>query len=129
MTTERMFEIATRNKFRFPYKGMISVEDLWDLPLTALDSIYKTLNKQVKQDKEDSLLETRSKESEVVELQIAIVKYIVSTKQIEAAAKIAAKENADKRRRIMEIMANKQDEELMSKTVEELQKMLDTLGG
>lgn len=129
MTTERMFEIATRNKFRFPYKGMISVEDLWDLPLTALDSIYKTLNKQVKQDKEDSLLETRSEESEVVELQIAIVKYIVSTKQIEAAAKIAAKENADKRRRIMEIMANKQDEELMSKTVEELQKMLDTLGG
>ena len=128
MTTERMFEIATRNKFRFPYKGMISVEDLWDLPLTALDSIYKTLNKQMKQDKEDSLLETRSKESEVVELQISIVKYIVSTKQIEAAAKIAAKENADKRRRIMEIMANKQDEELMSKTVEELQKMLDTLG-
>ena len=128
MTKERMFEIATRNKFRFPYKGMISVEDLWDLPLTALDSIYKTLNKQVKQDKEDSLLETRSKESEVAELQIAIVKYIVSTKQIEAAAKIAAKENADKRRRIMEIMANKQDEELMSKTVEELQKMLDALG-
>ena len=44
--TENIFEMATRNKYRFPYKGMISVEDLWDLNQTQLDSIYKALNKE-----------------------------------------------------------------------------------
>ena len=24
-----VFEIATRNKYRFPYRGQISVEDMW----------------------------------------------------------------------------------------------------
>ena len=44
---EKIFEYATRNKIRFPFKGMISVEDLWELTPTNLDTIYKTLNKQV----------------------------------------------------------------------------------
>ena len=41
-----IFEVATRNKYRFPYRGQISVEDMWDLPVTELDKIFKTLNKQ-----------------------------------------------------------------------------------
>ena len=31
-----MFEVATRNKFRFPFKGLISVEDLWELSVDNL---------------------------------------------------------------------------------------------
>ena len=37
MRVENIFEYAVRNKVRFPFKGMISVEDLWDLSLTNLD--------------------------------------------------------------------------------------------
>ena len=44
MATTNIFEYAVRNKIRFPFKGMISSEDLWDLTLENLDSIYKTLN-------------------------------------------------------------------------------------
>ena len=74
---EKMFEYATRNKVRFPFKGLISVEDLWDLSLTNLDSIYKTLNKQVKQSEEESLLNTKATVDKELDVQIAIVKHIV----------------------------------------------------
>lgn len=125
MSNINVFEVATRNKFRFPYKGMISTEDLWDLSLTALDSIYKELNKQAKRSQEESLLKTKSKEDETVAIQIEIVKHIVSVKQNEAANKAAAKERKERNQRIMEIIADKQDEALKGKSVEELQKMLE----
>lgn len=129
MTNEtNIFEAATRGKYRFPYKGQIAVEDLWDLSLTALDGIFKTLNAEYKQSKEESLLESKSKEDEVLDIQIAIVKHIVAVKQQENAYRLAEKERKEKKQRIMEILADKQDESLKGKSIEELQKMLDELG-
>lgn len=122
-----IFEVATRNKYRFPYMGQISVEDMWDLPVTELDKIFKTLNKQVKTSQEESLLETKSKEDEVLETQIEIVRHIVSIKQQEANEKLREKERKVQKQRIMEIMADKQDEALKGKSIDELQKMLDEL--
>lgn len=46
MELTNIFEAATRYKYRFPFKGMISVEDLWDLKLQDLDSVFKLLNKE-----------------------------------------------------------------------------------
>ena len=44
MTTENLFEMATRSKLRFPStKGELSVEDLWDLSDKDLDVVYKNL--------------------------------------------------------------------------------------
>ena len=119
-----IFEVATRNKYRFPYRGQISVEDMWDLPVTELDKIFKTLNKQVKTSQEESLLETKSKEDEVLETQIEIVRRIVSIKQQEANERLREIERKVQKQRIMEIMADKQDEVLKGKSIDELQKML-----
>ena len=126
MSTANIFEVATRKKYRYPYKGMITTEDLWDLPLTALDSIYKTLNKQAKQSQEESLLNT-SATNETLENQIAIIKYIVTTKQQEQVDRLKEKERAEQKQKIMEILADKQDETLKEKSVEELQKMLEEM--
>ena len=101
---EKMFEYATRNKVRFPFKGLISIEDLWDLSLTELDSIYKTLNKKVKQANEESLLNTKSKEDKTTEIQIEIIKYIVTIKQEEAARSMAAAERRAKKQKILEVL-------------------------
>lgn len=107
MSKNEMFVTATRNKFRFPFRGQISVEDLWDLSVENLDSVYKTLNSQVKKAKEESLLNTKSREDEIIEMQIEIVKYIVSVKQDEAAKKVAAKEKKARKQRILEVLAAK----------------------
>lgn len=124
---KNMFEVATRTKMRFPFKGMISVEDLWDLSVQNLDKVFKTLNSQRKEVQEESLLDTKSSEDERLETQIEIVKYIVNVKLEERAARVKAAENKEKKQKIMALMAKKDDEEMENMSREELQKLLDEL--
>ena len=107
---------------------MVSVEDLWDLSVRDLDSIFKTLNAQVKKSQEESLLATKTKEDETLAIQIEIVKHIVKTKLDEAETAKQSKELKEKKQKIMEIIAAKQDESLKNASVEELQAMLANLG-
>ena len=125
--TTNIFEYAVRNKVRFPFKGMISVEDLWDLSLTNLDSIYKTLNKQVKQSEEESLLTTKTSVDTELEVQIAIIKYIVSVKLEEQEAREKAAAKKAQKQKIMSIIATKEDEALQNSSVDDLRKMLEEL--
>lgn len=127
MTTKNLFESATRSKMRFPFKGMISVEDLWDLSLTNLDSVFKTLNAEVKKSEEESLLNTKSKEDEEISNKIEIVKYIVSVKLDEKKKREDAKKNAEMRQRLLEIKAKRQDAALENMSDEDLDKALAEL--
>lgn len=122
-----MFEIAVRNKFRFPFKGQISVEDLWDLSLENLDTVFKTLNAQVKLASEESLLNEKDKEVEIVEQKIAIVKHIVAVKQAEAAKRRDAAKLYEQKQKLMALIAKKEDEALDGLTADELKKMLADL--
>ena len=119
-----MFEIATRNKFRFPFKGVISTEDLWDLSVESLDNVFKTLNSEMKKTKEESLLSTKSKDDGVLELKIEIVKHIVAVKQEEKEARERKFLDRERNQKIMSIIAAKQDEQLHNMSIEELQKLL-----
>ena len=125
--SKNMFEVATRTKMRFPFKGMISVEDLWDLSVQNLDKVFKALNSQRKEAQEESLLNVKSSEDEVLDTQIAIVKYIVNVKLEERAAMVKAAENKEKKQKIMALMAKKDDEAMENMSKEELQKLLDEL--
>ena len=128
MKTNNIFEVAVRNKFRFPFKGVISVEDLWDLSVQQLDGIFKTLKSQEKKAQEESLLDTRTPEDEALKTKIDIIRYIVTVKLDEAKQAEHAKENRDQKQKILGILAEKQDADLRSKTPEELQAMLNQLG-
>ena len=121
---EKIFEKALRNKIRFNYRGVLSTEDLWDLPLQQLDTIFKNLNKELKQLSEESLLNVKTKADEELELKVELIKYIVKTKQAEAKVKQDAKEEKERKQKIMELIARKKDAELEGKSLEELEAML-----
>lgn len=128
MTNNELFINATRNNYQFPFRGMINVIDLWDLSLTNLDSVFKTLNAEVKKSEEESLLNTKSKEDEEISNKIEIVKYIVSVKLDEKKKREDAKKNAEMRQRLLEIKAKRQDAALEDMSDEDLDKALAELG-
>lgn len=128
MTNNELFINATRNNYQFPFRGMINVIDLWDLSLTNLDSVFKTLNAEVKKSEEESLLNTKSKEDEEISNKIEIVKYIVGVKLDEKKKREDAKKNAEMRQRLLEIKAKRQDAKLENMSDEDLDKALAELG-
>lgn len=128
MTEEKIFEYAAKHKLRFPYRGSITTEDLYDLSPADLDRIYKTLAREAKKNEEESLLADKKDEDVDLNVKIDIIKHIVTEKlaAIERAKKAAAtKMQAEK---IRAIIAEKQDAALKEMSPEELNKMLEELG-
>lgn len=124
---KNLFEIATRNRYRFNYKGVMTVEDLWSLRVEDLDAIFKMLNRQKKTADENSLLATKSAEDQDLANKIDIVRYIVSVKLAEAAERVSAAEKKAQRDKIMEIVAKKKDKALEDMGIEDLMKKLEEL--
>lgn len=125
------FEIATKHKYRFESdSGLLTVEDLWDLPLTAkggrtsLDSVAKNLYKKLNEN-EVSFVEDRSNSDTKLERMFDIVKHVIETRKAEAEATRKRQETAARNRRIRELIERKKDEKLENLEVEELEKLLE----
>lgn len=127
MTTENLFEMATRNKLRFPStKGELSVEDLWDLSDKDLDVVYKNLKDQEVRSSEESLLDDANVDPKLTAA-IGIVKYIFTTKRNE---RLAEKERINKKltqRKYIDALSKKQDEAIEKMSEAELRAMIDSL--
>lgn len=119
-----LFKVATKKKYRFNFKGQLTVEDLWELSVEDLDKIYKNLKSQQKNSQEESLLQTASKEDKELSYKIDIIKTIFADKLIAREKALKAAEKKAQNQRILEIMADKQDAALKEKSLEELQNML-----
>jgi len=122
-----IFEYAVENKLRFPYKGNISTEDLYQLSVSDLDTIYKTLKREAKRNGEESLLATKSNDDVALDTKIEIVKYIVEKKLAQVEARKTAAANKAKKDKILSILEEKQDAALKNMSEEDLRKMLETL--
>lgn len=131
-----IFQLASRQKLRFEtVQGAVTTEDLWDLPLTTtsrtrvnLDEIAIGLDQQIKNMGETtSFVRKATRVNETLKLKFAIVKSIIDLRLEEQEAAEAVAENAQKKQRILEIIANKQDEELASKSVDELKALVGSL--
>lgn len=123
-----MFEKASRLKLRFPYKGWCAVEDLWDLGVKHLDSIFKELNSKLKDQAGESLLDVvKTKASKLIELKIEIVKHIVKVKLAEQEVSENRVLKAERKQKLLAIITAKQDESLHEMSVESLTKLIDEL--
>ena len=127
MTTENVsnFEIASRLKLRFETAvGMISVEDLWSLPLTSnskvsLDSLAVSLNKELKGSEESFV--TSTKKDEVLKLKFDIVKHVIDVRIEESRKKTEEVQRKAKMENIDNLITQKQNEKMASLTLEELE--------
>lgn len=128
------YEKALRNKYRFESaKGQLTVEQLWDLPLTSrtgpdLDTIARNINREIKQQAEESFVNPASNPRKaMLEDCFAIVLHIIATKQAENATALDATRRKQERDRLTEILHLRTQAELMTKTPAEIQAMIDAL--
>ena len=128
MNNTNIFEAASKNKYRYPYKGMITTEDLWDLTQAQLDMVYKALNKGVSEAQVSSLMRKVTDVDAELLNKIEIVKYIFNVKEAEAEARKNDAAKHAKKQRILDILAQKQEDALQNMSEDDLKKMLDELG-
>ena len=124
---KNLFEIAVRDKFRFAFRGIISVEDLWDLKLEQLDEVYKNLMIEIKKANEESLLKSKTKDQTVLENKVDIVKYIVNSKLEEIKIREEESKKRMQKQKILEVLNEKENQSLQNMSVEELKEMLNNI--
>ena len=130
-----LFEQATRSKLRFSTpKGVLNVEDLWDLPLISksgaqvnLDDLARAAYKEMEESACQSFVQKSTKISEIAKLRFDIIKHIIDVKLADRDAASERAEKAAKKQRILELIATKEDESLAGKSLEELQKLAGEL--
>ena len=128
-----MFEKASRLKIRFATTlGVISTEDLWDLPLTShrsvsLDDIARSLHREIKDSAEESFVTKATAADEKLQLGFDIVKHVIEVKLAEREVAATAAAKKAEKQKLLSLIAEKQEGALKEKSVEELQAMVEAL--
>lgn len=128
-----IFEEASRKAFRFTSAaGLLTVEQLWTLPLTAkstvdLDHVARSANEQLNAAQEESFVKPQVIGNTELTTKLEIVKYIIAVRQEENKAKTDAVAKAEQKRRLLEVLHEKKQGELQNLTVEEIEKQIAAL--
>jgi len=129
-----MFDQATRLKLRFNTpQGLISTEDLWDLPLTSttnranLDTIAVGLYAELNSNRNISFVNRASAGDTTLQLKFDIVKHIIDVRQAENAATAEARVRKEKKQQILSLISQKENETLAGKSLDDLRKMAEEL--
>jgi hypothetical protein len=129
-----IFETASRKAFRFPsVKGELTTEQLWNLNLLAnggfdLNNVAIDLNKSLKAITEESFVSVKPNRGKTdLENKLEIVKHIIAVKQEEQAAARDKADKAAKREKLVQALANKEDEALNNLTPDEIRAKLAEL--
>lgn len=130
-----IFELASRAKLRFSTtKGALTVEDLWDLPLTGksanLDDIARDLNHEVKAVSEEvSFVKPAAVSGAAADVKLAfeVVLHVIGVRVAERDKLAEAAKRAETKQKLLQVLDRKENAELENKSPEEIRAMLAAL--
>lgn len=124
-----MYRKASRMKIRFATaKGNLTVEDLWELSLPALDKIAIALDEELSKSPKKSFISASTPGNEILEVKFNIVKDIIETKLLEKREVDEVKKKHAEKQRLLEVLSKKEEESLENLSVEELKERIAKLG-
>lgn len=134
MSEVNIYKQALQACIRFPsQKGQLTVEDLFVLPLQSrsgfdLDNVAKSVNALLKEEAEESFVETTTNPRKaMLQLALDVVKDVIGTKQEQAKKAAKQKANATEKARLLEVLHGKKDLELQVLTPDEIQARIDAI--
>lgn len=123
--------LLAKSKARFQTpRGPLSVEDLFDLPLTgnfSLDTVSTTVLAELDATPRKSLVVTTTKSDKIIEAKIEVLKEIIEFKQSELAAKEQAISNKQKKAKLLDALEELEKGAISKMTKEEILKELANL--
>ena len=130
-----IYKKAAKYQLRFQsVRGLLTVEDLFTLPLTStrantpnLNDMAKAVNTLLKASEEESFVEVKSDAAAELQLKLDILKDVIADSLADLSGKKTAREKKAKKEKILTALARKEDDALEDKSPEELKKMLDEL--
>ena len=120
-----IFKEAAKLKLRFKAKGNMSVEDLFDLPLTSkdgvsLNDIAKEIYKNIKEDSGVDFVGEVVETDRIEELKLQIVKEIIKDKKDDIKRKEESEVKKSHNENIDKLIAAKEAEALSNLSIEDL---------
>ena len=112
MSELNIFEYAAKNKLRFATeRGLLTAEDLFDIKLSnqagpSLDKIAISLDEELSKT-EKSFVKKVTPQNKELQIKLDIVKHVISVKQDQEEAKVAAAARATQRRILQEAITKK----------------------
>lgn len=118
---------ASRRKLRFATsRGSLTVEQMWDVPMTTLSECIKSLRKKLNAGAEEELefLDEKVVVDKDDKIAFEVLKEVYILRKEEKASEQKKAESKAQNQKIMELIAQKRDQSLANKTEEELLSML-----
>lgn len=135
MSDQNLFLEATRKKYRFQSeRGELNVEQLWELPLNSkngfnLNAVAITVNSELKSLTEESFVETSSDPNRaILQGKLDVIKAIIAIRQEENKAAVDKFAADSLKKRLKDAIAAKEEQELLSGSVDDLKAQLAALG-
>ena len=138
--TDELFVTATKNHWRFQGTGIIaSVEDLWELPTEKIDDIARGIEANIKEiDAHPMSLSESVQHGKIGDApsktailrkelydKMEVLRFILETRREEAEKFAAEAEKNERNKRILELIAKKEDQKFDDMSVEDLRALLD----
>lgn len=122
-----VFIEASKRKLRFSANGMLCAEDLWDLPLTKLDTMAVDIDTELGKSRKSFLANPDTPKNVEDELRLEVLKVVIEMKQAENSAKLTAAKLKARKEFLERLLEQKRINQLESLPIEEIEKQLTEL--